>query len=138
MRTRTRVPSRLRPVLLGTLVITAVPVLAAVTERFYFEAPREGETALRADLDLALGRVSVAKAESGYLFQAEVALEDEGMVPEMSYERDGTMGALTLGFDSGGKGDDGLTVRGFNIPEDNEWLLFFSDPSHSICRSSWE
>lgn len=109
------------------LALAAVPVLAAMTERYYFEVPHERETALRADLDLALGRVTVAKAEEGYLFQAEVALEDEGMVPEMSYERDGNVGDLTLSFDSGGKSDDGLTVRGFNIPKDNEWLLFFSD-----------
>ncbi len=109
------------------LALVAVPVLAAITERYYFEVPDEHETALRADLDLALGHVTVGRAESGYLFQAEVALEDRDMVPEMEYERDGTTGDLTLGFDSGGKGEDGLTVRGFNIPEDNEWLLFFSD-----------
>lgn len=124
---RNRTTLRRRPLLLFVLVLVAVPALAALTERYYFEVPHERETALRADLDLALGRVTVAKAEQGYLFQAEIALEDEGMVPEMSYERDGTVGDLALGFDSGGKGSDGLTVRGFNIPEDNEWLLFFSD-----------
>jgi hypothetical protein len=123
----TRPTLRLRPLLLFVLVGSAIPVLAAITERYYFEVPHERESALRADFDLALGRVTVGEAEPGYLFQAEVALEDEGMVPEMSYERDGTTGELTLGFDSGGKGDDGLTVRGFSIPEDNEWLLFFSD-----------
>ena len=122
-----RTSLRSRPVLLCILVLAAMPVLAAMTERYYFEVPSEGETTLHADLDLALGRVTVAKAETGYLFQAEIALEDEGMVPEMSYERDGRTGELMLSFDSGGKGEDGLTVRGFNIPEGNEWLLFFSD-----------
>jgi hypothetical protein len=124
---RKRISFRPRQVVFLTLVLASVPVLAAFTERYYFEVPREGETALRADLDLALGRVTVGKAESDYLFQAEIALEDQGMVPEMSYERDGRTGDLTLSFDSGGKSEDGLTVRGFNIPEDNEWLLFFSD-----------
>lgn len=109
------------------LALAALPVLAAFTERYYFEVPRQGEASLHADLDLALGRVVVGKAEPGFLFQAEVALEDEGMVPEMTYERDGTTGHLNLGFESGGKSGNGLTVRGFNIPEENEWLLFFSD-----------
>jgi hypothetical protein len=117
----------MRPALLLALTLVALPALAALTERYFFEVPREGENALEADLDLALGRVSVGKAESGYLFQAEVALEDESMVPEMQYERDGRTGRLSLGFESGGKNDNGLTVRGFKIPEDNEWLLFFSD-----------
>jgi hypothetical protein len=117
----------MRPTFLLLLVLVAVPALAALTERYYFEVPRERESALVADLDLALGRVTVGVAESDYLFQAEVALEDEGMVPEMSYDRDGDTVQLSLDFDSGGKGDNGLTVRGFKIPEDNEWLLFFSD-----------
>ena len=34
---------------------------------------------------------------------------------------------LSLGFDSDGDGGDGLTVRGFKAPEENEWLLFLSD-----------
>lgn len=124
---RTRLPRQHRLAFLCLLGLVALPVLAAMTERYYFEIPHERETSLRADMELALGYVTIGKAEPGYLFQAEVALEDENMVPEMSYERDGRTGELTLGFDSGGKSDDGLTVRGFNIPEDNEWLLFFSD-----------
>ncbi len=125
MKTLISVCKRRTPLLL--LAFIALPVLAAVTERYYFEVPHERETALRADLELALGRVTVGKAERGYLFQAEVALEDEGMVPEMTYERDGTTGQLALGFESGGKEGSGLTVRGFKAPKGNEWLLFFSD-----------
>jgi hypothetical protein len=109
------------------LLVLALPALAALTERYYFEVPRERETALHAELDLALGYIAVGKAEGGYLFQAEVALEDEDMVPEMRYEREGRVGHLALGFESGGKGENGLTVRGFKVPEDNEWLVFFSD-----------
>lgn len=119
--------SRTRRALLLTLGLIALPALAALTERYYFEVPHEREAILHAELDLALGHVRVGKAEAGYLFQAEVALEDEGMVPEMQYEREGTAGHLSLGFESGGKSDSGLTVRGFRVPEDNEWLLFFSD-----------
>ncbi len=119
--------SKMRSALPLLLVLVAIPALSISTERYYFEVPRERESTLEADLDLALGRVVVGKAESGYLFQAEVALEDEDMVPEMSFDRDGDTVQLSLGFDSGGKGDNGLTVRGFKIPEDNEWLLFFSD-----------
>lgn len=109
------------------LLVLALPALAALTERYYFEVPRERETALHAELDLALGYIAVGKAEGGYLFQAEVALEDEDMVPEMRYEREGRVGHLALGFESGGKGENGLTVRGFKVPEANEWLVFFSD-----------
>lgn len=124
---RTPIPSRPRRVLLFLLVLIALPALAAFTERYYFEVPHERETALRADLELALGHVTVGKAEAGYLFQAEVALEDEDMIPEMQYDREGEVGHLSLGFESGGKGERGLNVRGFKVPEDNEWLLFFSD-----------
>lgn len=124
-----RPPTLRRPLrlFLPLLVLIALPALAALTERYYFEVPHERETALQADLELALGHVTVGKAESGYLFQAEVALEDEEMVPEMRYEREGQVGQLTLGFESGEKGTQGLNVRGFKVPEDNEWLLFFSD-----------
>jgi hypothetical protein len=114
-------------VFLPLLVLIALPALAALTERYYFEVPHERETSLQADLELALGHVTVGRAEPGYLFQAEVALEDEEMVPEMRYEREGRVGHLTLGFESGEKGTHGLNVRGFKVPEDNEWLLFFSD-----------
>jgi hypothetical protein len=109
------------------LPLIALPVLAALTERYYFEVPHEREAELHANLDLALGHVVVGKAEDGYLFQAEVALEDEEMIPEMRYEREGRVGHLDLGFESGGKGGSGLTVRGFKVPEDNEWLVLFSD-----------
>jgi hypothetical protein len=117
----------MRPAFLLILTLVALPALAALTERYFFEVPRNGERTLEAELDLALGRVTVGKAEAGYLFQAEVALEDESMVPEMQYERDGRTGRLSLGFESGGKDKNGLTVRGFTFPEENEWLLFFSD-----------
>lgn len=117
-------PSRPWPIV---LVLVALPAFAAMTERYYFETPRQGETALEADFDLALGRVEVAKAEPGYLFQAEVVLEDKEMVPEVDVDRDGRTAHLSLGFDSGGDGGDGLTVRGFKAPEENEWLLYLSD-----------
>lgn len=112
-------------VLLAALV--ALPALAALTERYYFEVPHERETSLEARFDLALGHVEVGKAEPGYLFQAEVALEDDEMVPGLAYRREGRTGRLELGFESGSKGERGLTVRGFRVPEENEWLLFFSD-----------
>lgn len=115
------------------LVLVALPALAAMTERYYFEAPHEHETALDADFELALGRVELGKAEPGYLFQAEVVLEDEGMVPELDIDRkpaDAEAGGrtthLSLGFDSE-DGDHGLTVRAFKAPAENEWLLFLSD-----------
>lgn len=120
--------SRIRrrwPLLLTVLL--ALPALAAMTERYYFEVPLERETELEAHFDLALGRVEIGKAEPGYLFQAEVALEDEAMVPGLDYRREGRTGHLSLGFESGSKGQRGLTVRGFRVPEDNEWLLFFSE-----------
>jgi len=125
MNSRSPLSRRRWPLL--ALALAALPVLAAVTERYYFELPLEDETSLDARFDLALGRVEVGKAEAGYLFQAEVALEDEQMVPGLDYRREGRDGRLTLGFESGTKGKPGLTVRGFRAPEDNEWLLFFSD-----------
>ena len=116
----------LRRALPAALVLVALPALAALTERYYFEVPHEGETALEAEFELALGRVEVGRAEAGYLFQAEVALEDDKMIPGLDVERDGERTHLTLGFASG-DGDDGITVRGLKAPEENEWLLFLSD-----------
>ena len=108
------------------LVLVALPALAALTERYYFEVPHEGETELEAEFELALGRVEVGKAEAGYLFQAEVVLEDDKMIPGVDVERDGRTAHVTLDFASG-DGDDGITVRGLKAPEENEWLLFLSD-----------
>ncbi len=126
LRVLRRNAARRAPWVLPALLV-ALPVLAAVTERYYFEVPDEGETALSAELALALGRVEVGVAEAGYLFQAEVALEDEDTVPELEVERSGDRTHLALGFGSGGKGGRGVTVRGLRAPEDNEWLLAFSD-----------
>ncbi len=108
-------------------LLVALPVLAAFTERYYFEVPHERETKLEAELELALGHIAIGKAEDGYLFQAEIALEDEDMVPEMDVEHDGRTAHIGLELGSGGKDHSGITVRGIRIPEDNEWLLFFSD-----------
>lgn len=123
----TRILSLRRRWPLLLVALAALPALAAMTERYYFEVPHERETSLDAHFDLALGHVEIGKAEPGYLFQAEVALEDEAMVPGLDYRREGRAGRLALGFESGSKGKSGLTVRGFRVPEDNEWLLFFSD-----------
>ncbi len=123
---RRHVPRRASFAVLPALLL-ALPVLAAITERYYFEVPHEGEAALSAELELALGRVEVGRAEAGYLFQAEVALEDEDTVPELDVERRGERVHLELGFASGGKGAGGVTVRGLRAPEENEWLLAFSD-----------
>ncbi|MEM1043188.1 MAG: hypothetical protein AAGI91_11220 [Bacteroidota bacterium] len=109
------------------LLLAAVPVLASFTERYYFEVPLERETRLEADLELALGRVAVGKAEEGYLFQAEIALEEDDMVPELEVAYEDGTAHVDLGLDSGSKDDGGITVRGIRIPEDNEWLLFLSD-----------
>ncbi len=127
MSNRLPLPDAGRALWLLPALLVALPVLAAVTERFYFEVPHEGETALKADLELALGRVEVGRAEAGYLFQAEVALEDEDAVPELGVERSGSTARVSLGLGSGGKDASGISVRGLRIPEENEWLLFFSD-----------
>ena len=114
----------------GTLLLAglvlALPALAAFTERYYFEVPDDGERSLEADFELALGRIAVGEAERGYLFQAEVALEDEDMKPGLDLDVEDGHARLELGFASDSKGTTGLTVRGFKPPEENEWLLFFS------------
>lgn len=127
MSKRLSLPNAGRAFWLLPSLFVALPVLAAVTERYYFEVPHEGETALEAELELALGQVTVGKTESGYLFQAEVALEDESTVPEMEVDREGSTTRVSLELSSSAKDESGITVRGFRIPEDNEWLLFFSD-----------
>lgn len=59
----------------------------AELRRDLLEVPDGGEASVRADLDLGLGTVSVGEAEPGTLFQAEVALPDDGLQTVFATER---------------------------------------------------
>lgn len=123
---RTRLQGTRRALLIG-LALVALPALAAVTEHYFFEFAGKGrEELLEGRFDLALGRVQIGRAEEGFLFQAEVTLEDDDVAPAMQAETDGRTAHVALGFDSG-KGGQGRTVRRLRPPEENQWLLFFSD-----------
>ena len=93
----------------------------AVRGTDYFEVPRAGERRIRADFDLALGRVEVAQAEPGFLFQAEVALVGQGMRPRFESRSDGEEAAVSLSLD----GHD-VSLRGVRRGEGNLWRLYLS------------
>jgi hypothetical protein len=102
-------------------------VAAAISERYFYEIPHEGESELKAHLDLALGTVFIGKADAGYLFQAEVILENEKLVPDFDYDVEGRTGMLHVELDTGK--DEGKKV---NIPDlssvkSSEWNLYFGD-----------
>src|SRR5688572_28535245 len=73
----------------------------------YFEVPVEGADRLEADLELALGRVETARAERGYLFQAEVMLPEGRLRPRFAIRRSSGTAHVSLNLD-----DAALSPRG--------------------------
>jgi hypothetical protein len=119
-----RSPLTPRRALLLACALAAVPVLAAVADRYYFEVPRERADRLEGTFDLALGSVSIGEAEPGFVFQAEVTLEESELRPELGLERDGRTAQVRLGFERG-KERQGVSWRGFRNRSENEWALYF-------------
>jgi hypothetical protein len=117
-----------RAVSLGLFLAIAVPVIAAVaSKRHYFEVPYEGERRLHARLDLSLGRVEIGRTDDeDFLFQAEVKIENEGMVPYFDYDTKRNEGFLDVDLESS-KGKGSVTLSGLSSASSSEWLLLFGD-----------
>ncbi len=92
----------------------------------YYEVPYRGEKSLYAELKLVFGRVSVAQAEPDYLFQAEVRLEENGLTPSFSYEREGERGFVRLGLE-GEKDIDAFRLNRLSELKSSQWRIYLSD-----------
>jgi hypothetical protein len=102
-------------------------VVVAVSERHFFEVEHRGENELKASLDIALGNVTVGKADDGYLFQAEVVLENEKLVPDFDYrERDGS-GHLDVDLTTLKDKEDAVSLPDIGKVKETEWNLYFGD-----------
>ncbi|NNF58306.1 MAG: hypothetical protein HKN04_08690 [Rhodothermaceae bacterium] len=91
------------------------------TVRSFFEMDDEGEEALEADLELALGRVTAARAEAGALFQAEVDII-EGLRPRFEQSTRGGQAHIELGLEGGD-----MPLGRVRSSRSNAWRLYFSD-----------
>ncbi len=85
----------------------------------YFELEFDGEDRLVADLELALGRVETARAESGYLFQTEVMLPQGQMRPRFAGRSAGGTAHVSLNLD-----DAALSPRGVRRAESAMWRVY--------------
>ena len=96
--------------------------------REFIEVPNEGQTTLRADLDLSIGEVTMGLAEDGTLFQAEIDLPADGLAPAFSTATEetesGRQARVTLGL----AGEPtGLRDLGGNL----DWRIYLS-PEHPL------
>lgn len=115
---------RLRALLFLPLLV--VPLLAAVASKtHYYEVADEGQRALVAHLDLALGSVRVGRAEEGYLFQAQVNLETDQLRPSFDYTEDAGTGHLSVDLET--KKDGSKKFPSLSAAKNSEWLLLFGD-----------
>jgi|GEM_PF-2070556 len=118
-------PPRRWPLLLAACALVAAPALArALADRYFFEVPRERTERLEGTFDLALGSVRIGEADPGFVFQADVTLEDGELRPELGLERDGRTARVRLGFERG-KERQGVSWRGLRNRSENEWALYF-------------
>lgn len=106
----------------------AVPaVVVAISERHFFEVEHEHEQELLATLDIALGTVEVGKADAGYLFQAEVVLENERLKPDFNYRVSGDRGRLDVELSTAKDVDENVSLPDLGSVKEAKWNLYFGD-----------
>jgi hypothetical protein len=109
-------------------IALAVPaILVAISERHFFEVEHEDESELLASLDIALGSVVLGKADDGYLFQAEVILKNDRIVPDFEYRVSGDRGRLDVELSTVKDADDNVSLPDLDSVKDAKWNLYFGD-----------
>ena len=101
--------------------------MVAVSERHFFEVEHENEAELIASLDIALGSVRLEKADEGYLFQAEVILESDRIVPDFEYRVDGDRGRLDVDLSMVKDADDNVSLPDLGSVKNAKWNIYFGD-----------
>ena len=96
--------------------------------REFVEVKDEGQATVRADLDLTLGEVTMGVAEDGTLFQAEIDLPADGLMPAFSSDTEetesGAQARVTLGL-------AGEPARFRDLGGDLDWRIYLS-PTHPL------
>ena len=87
--------------------------------RSFFEVADEGEQRVKADIELALGHVTISTADQGALFQAEGVVIGAQLRPRFDHNRSGNKVEISLSLD----GED-VSFRGLR---GGRWQLYFSD-----------
>ncbi len=111
------------------IVLIALPALAMVlSERYFFEVPRGDEASFEVTLDLALGTIAIGKAEDeDYLFQAEVLIESEKLIPHFEYETEDGRGELLVDLRTVKGEKRAVSIPGLSSVKSSEWFLLFGD-----------
>ena len=103
----------------------AADAAPAEARRDLVEVLDDGQASVRADLSLGIGAVSVAEAEPGALFQAEVTLPPDGLTPTFSTEtaptESGPQARVRLGL-----GGEAASPRDLDETRGIAWRLLFS------------
>lgn len=110
--------------LLGLAVPLAV---IAVSERHFFEVEHQGEVELAATFDIALGNVTIGRADDGYLFQAEVLLENNKLIPDFDYRVSDGKGRLNVDLTTVKDKKDAVGLPDLGKAKETEWNLYFGD-----------
>jgi len=110
-----------------TVALVIPVILFAVSERHFFEVEHENEAELLASLDIALGSVRLEKADEGYLFQAEVVLQNDRIVPDFEYRVNGDRGRLNVDLSTVKDADDNVSLPDLGSVKDAKWNLYFGD-----------
>ena len=110
------------------LLVVVIPiVVVAVSERHFFEVEQTSEESLDAALDIALGNVTIGKADRGYLFQAEVVLENEKLIPDFDYSVQSRRGRLDVDLTTVKDKRDAVGLPDLGKVKETEWNLYFGD-----------
>lgn len=117
--------SSIATLLMLGLVIPVVVI--AVSERHFFEVERSNEEEFDAALDIALGNVTIGRADPGFLFQAEVVLENEKLVPDFDYRKSGRKGRLDVDLTTVKDKKDAVSLPDIGKVKETEWNLYFGD-----------
>lgn len=111
------------------IALIALPVLAMVySERHFFEVPKGNEEVFEVALDLSLGTIAIGKTEDqGYLFQAEVLIESEKLLPHFEYEAKDRTGHLSVDLRTAKGEKRAVSIPGLSTVKSSEWILLFGD-----------
>ena len=90
--------------------------------RSFFEVADEGERRVEADIELALGHVTISTAEQGALFQVEGVVRGNQLRPRFDHSRNGGEAEISLSLDG-----EGVSFRGLRGTRGSSWQLYFSD-----------
>ncbi len=99
----------------------------AVSERHFFEVEHEDEEELAATLEIVLGNVTIGRADDGYLFQAEVLLENEKLIPDFNYRVKNGKGRLDVDLTTVKDKKDAVSLPDLGKVKETEWNLYFGN-----------